>query len=795
MTERTIDAIYLRSSSNYQGGHICMNLNTGMRITTSKVTAIPITDIVKKKVEDMALKQGINKVKFTNKKGLDIPNSDWIAGVDYDKYYDEENISDEEDEAYDTEDEESDEEFDEEIDQEELDNVIADKYNTVNNTEEVEEDSDHRSDIDIDTLVEEIENDFREIQEEREELVPDIRRSTRDRRPVERLTYIQRMQEAQECKFNLFSDNISAENTLEYEESDAYVMARFIEDYNNKYENELSFGQQYSLKKGLLKFGKDGQEAAIKEVKQWHDRRCFEPINIGDLNNNERRRAQIALAYLTQKRDGNIKGRTVYNGKPTREWLTKQDSASPTVSLESLMLTAVIDAHEGRDIMTADVPNAFIQTPLVIEDGEDRVIMKITGALVNILIKINPDLYKGYVVCERGEEVIYVNVLKAIYGMLIAELLFYKKFRSDLESIDFIFNPYDPCVANRIIKGSQHTIRFHVDDVMSSHVDPGVNDEFFKWLNKTYGDHGEVEATRGDTHEYLGMTFDFKDGKLIISMHDYIKDMLEEFPIKFGKDARVATPANSNLFKEDNSKKLDQEKRELFHRMVAKGLFLTKRARPDILPTISVLCTRVKAPGQVDWQTLVRLMKYLHYTSNDKLILKAGDLSVVEWYVDAAFAVHPDFKSHTGGVMKFKNGLGSIQNISTKQKLNANSSTVAELIGVDDVMPLILWTPLFLEAQGYSVKQNKLFQDNKSTILLEKNGKRSSGKRTRALNIRYFYITDQVEKGHIVIEHKPDEDMIADYMSKSLQGTKFNEFRNDIMGKKSYEPKEDLLRK
>lgn len=170
-------------------------------------------------------------------------------------------------------------------------------------------------------------------------------------------------------------------------------------------------------------------------MKQLHDRRCFEPINIGDLNNNERRRSQIALAYLTQKRDGNIKGRTVYNGKPTREWLTKQDSASPTVSLKSLMLTEVIDAHEGRDIMTADVPNAFIQTPLVIEDGEDRVIMKITGALVNILIKINPDLYKGYVVCERGEEVIYVNVLKAIYGMLIAALLFYKKFRSDLESI------------------------------------------------------------------------------------------------------------------------------------------------------------------------------------------------------------------------------------------------------------------------------------------------------------------------------------------------------------------------
>ena len=76
------------------------------------------------------------------------------------------------------------------------------------------------------------------------------------------------------------------------------------------------------------------------------------------------------------------------------------------------------------------------------------------------------------------------------------------------------------------------------------------------------------------------------------------------------------------------------------------------------------------------------MMKYLHCTKDDNLVLSTGDLSIVEWYVDEAFAVHPDFKSCTGGIMKFKYGLGSIQNMSTKQKLNANSSTVAELIGL-----------------------------------------------------------------------------------------------------------------
>ena len=67
-------------------------------------------------------------------------------------------------------------------------------------------------------------------------------------------------------------------------------------------------------------------------------------------------------------------------------------------------------------------------------------------------------------------------------------------------------------------------------------------------------------------------------------------------------------------------------------------------------------------------------------------------------------------------------------------------------MGADDAATMILWTGLFMEEQGYSLNKNILFQDNKSAILLENNGKRSAGKRSRALNVRYFFLTDQVEK-------------------------------------------------
>ena len=155
-------------------------------------------------------------------------------------------------------------------------------------------------------------------------------------------------------------------------------------------------------------------------------------------------------------------------------------------------------------------------------------------------------------------------------------------------------------------------------------------------------------------------------------------------------------------------------------------------------------------------------------------------LHVIKWYVDASFAVHPDFKSHTGGNMTY--GRGTPISMSRKQKLNTRSSTDAELVGPNDLSVLILWTRLFMQCQGYGIDKNILYQDNKSTILLEQNGKRSSSSRTRALNIQYFFLTDQIAKGNLIVEYCPTTEMVADYFSKPLQGKLFQRFRKAIMG-------------
>ncbi len=204
------------------------------------------------------------------------------------------------------------------------------------------------------------------------------------------------------------------------------------------------FVQTYSLMKGMKKFGEKGKRAAYGEVKQLHDRVVFKPINVSDLTQLERKRATESLIFLTEKQDGRTKGRTCTNGSTQGDYVNREEAASPTAMTESHLITATIDAKEERDIMTADIPNAFVQTE--IEEGRkgERIVIKIYGALVDMLVHIIPETYKDSVVYENQTKVLYVLIVKALYGMLQAALLYYKNFRADIEEMGFKVNPYDP---------------------------------------------------------------------------------------------------------------------------------------------------------------------------------------------------------------------------------------------------------------------------------------------------------------------------------------------------------------
>ena len=200
----------------------------------------------------------------------------------------------------------------------------------------------------------------------------------------------------------------------------------------------------------------------------------------------------------------------------------------------------------------------------------------------------------------------------------------------------------------------------------------------------------------------------------------------------------VIKSAGNNLFDNDNSNLLGKSQTEYFHTMVAKDMFLSNRERPDIQHTVAVLDTRVRSPNMIYWSKMVRVLKYLHFTRKYHLTLSIHDMRVINWYADTSFAVHPNFKSHTGGIMMWVPGENKSR--SMKQKLNTISITEVEIVIVDNMEPNILWKELFTEDQEYNVENNILYQDNKSSTLLETNLCKSSGKRIWEMNMFYFFI-------------------------------------------------------
>jgi hypothetical protein len=130
-------------------------------------------------------------------------------------------------------------------------------------------------------------------------------------------------------------------------------------------------------------------------------------------------------------------------------------------------MTGVVDAKEGREMAILDIADNFLHV-----ENDQRIRMLLRGKLAEMMVKIDPLLYRKYVMfLPKGIPMLCVRLSKALYGMLRAALLFYKRLRNDLENIGFEVNPSGPCVANKLENGKQMTIRWHVHDFKVSHVD------------------------------------------------------------------------------------------------------------------------------------------------------------------------------------------------------------------------------------------------------------------------------------------------------------------------------------
>ncbi len=390
---------------------------------------------------------------------------------------------------------------------------------------------------------------------------------------------------------------------------------------------------QMSARKGIKKFGEVAVNALFSEFVQLNDKSVFDAIDERSLLTEEEKRGALeAISIIKEKRCGKIKGRTVANGRKQKGLYPKSASASPTVSLDALLLSLIIDTKENRCVSCADVAGAYLNA-----DMDEKVLVTFIGEEVDIMCRVNP-AYKKHILYE------------------------YKLFATTLEGIGFEINPYDPCVANKMDEGKQCTITWYVDDNKISHVNPTVVEGIVEKIEDK-----KMTIMRGNKHVFLGMNIELNgDGTVTLDMSEYVSEAIEDFQEEIQHEA--TTPAKKSLFEiDESSPKLNTAKHDNFHSIVAKLLYISKRARPDILLLVAFLCMRAtKSTEQEDWTKLKRVLEYLKRYKDLTLTLGVDSLSNLHGYVDAAYGVHHDGKGHTGGMITF--GRGALMTQSKKQQ-------------------------------------------------------------------------------------------------------------------------------
>jgi hypothetical protein len=282
------------------------------------------------------------------------------------------------------------------------------------------------------------------------------------------------------------------------------------------------------------------------------------------------------------------------------------DRASPTAQLHSIMTClAVAACNEKCSVGKLDVKGAFIQTEMT----GVPVYIKCAGRLKHVILRTYPKL-KDYV---SKDGVLYCKLLKALYGCVQASKLWYLKLSKFLESEGYEKCEVDPCIFVEW-RERVYLLIVYVDDVLIIAPEQEIKRleesciKEFKW----------VTLEMGDVHSYLGMQLEFTRGCIKIDMRSYLDGVLKSVS---GLKSYQG-PAGSGLFSvAPDAKKLGVGDAQRFHTVVAKLLYLSKRARPDIIATVSFLCTRVKEPMVQDQEKLFHLLGYLQRTKERVLKL------------------------------------------------------------------------------------------------------------------------------------------------------------------------------
>jgi hypothetical protein len=513
-----------------------------------------------------------------------------------------------------------------------------------------------------------------------------------------------------------------------------------------------------SLTTALEQFGDAGKVAAVNEIKQMMAKGVF-----SIMEPSARVRYIPSHLFLKEKRDSSgrvtkLKGRLVAGGhrQPHQD---VEDVSSPTVSVEGLLTVLAVSAAKGHHFATVDVEGAFLECSM-----DEDIFMRLAPDVCALLIEDDPKHRKSL----RPDGSIVVQLKKALYGTKQASRLWYTKLSGVLLDHGFQMNLYDKCVFRKCHKGDNIVLTLHVDDgLISSPSHRGIEYCVSVFQNS----FAAVNVQYGPTVEYLGMRIERDDKGVRVTMPGYSAECVQVFTDHDDTVGKATSPGDAKLFDIDEaSATLPPDKTEAFKSIVAKVLFLATRVRPDLLATVSFLSSRVKCSTVEDWSKLRRLIAYISVTLQHGLFYRTGERVALTAYIDASHGIHAwDGTGRTGIVITVAGG--AVCSKSCKQNVVTLSSTESELVALTEGTNYVLWLRNLLDDLGIAGSgATTVYQDNLSTLALVSNDK-TKQQRTRHLNCKYFAVRERVKDGAIALKHLPGSEMLADVLTKSVDGS------------------------
>ena len=518
------------------------------------------------------------------------------------------------------------------------------------------------------------------------------------------------------------------------------------------------FAYNLSVREALKVYPEKAEDAIVREMDQlFQGKKALVPVNCANTSGRKHTKVLPSSMFCKEKHSAvsntmeKLKARLVGGGHMTDKTLyTTNDTSSPTVKTESVMTILSVASFEKRTISTMDIPGAYLNADL-----DHPHVVCITRDVTQVYVRHRPHLKK----CVQQNGTMLADAVKALHGLPEAGLQWHRTIAGVLLEAGFQSSEADPCVFIHASKRGKCTIALHVDDLLVT----STSKDQIEWLEKVLSDKfGRVTMETGPQISYLGMVVCMHEqGHIAVSMPAYIEEIL-----RIHSDGSTAkTPATKHLFR--NDKPGDRVDTTEYLSLLMKLMYLAKRIRPDILLACSHLATRAKSTH--DRCKLLRVLAYLNGTKDLSLTLDPDSI-ILECWADASYCVHPDGKGHTGIVLKIgsRDG-GATLAKSVKQKCVSRSSSESELIAADTSIPPILLQRTLLSDLGYPQPPTVIYQDNKSSIFLSKNGASKSG-RTQHIRVRYHYLQERIQKKDIQLSYKPTKDMIADIWTKPVGG-------------------------